>query len=109
MPTLSPHHNPARQLSSACITEPTPAAIQSISAADQRLRAQVFERLSQTALRWLGIQIEVRNGLVRLCGPLHDARLRAHAEWLAFTTDGVQAVCSDWQTAPGQSHADQSH
>ena len=30
---------------------------------------------------------------------LRDARLRAHAEWLVFTTDGVQAVCSDWHTA----------
>ena len=72
---------------------------ESTDAADQRLRAHVLDRLSQTALRHLGIQIQVQDGLVRLCGSLRDARLRAHAEWLVFTTDGVQAVCSDWHTA----------
>ena len=72
---------------------------ESADAADQRLRTQVLDRLSQTALRHLGIQIQVQDGLVRLCGSLRDARLRAHAEWLVFTTDGVQAVCSDWHTA----------
>jgi hypothetical protein len=40
--------------------------------------------------------------LVRLCGTLRDPKLRTHAEWLVFTTAGVQAVCSDWQIAPGR-------
>ena len=66
------------------------------------LRAQVLERLSQTSLRHLGIQIEVQEGLVRLCGTLRDPKLRTHAEWLVFTTAGVQAVCSDWQIDPGR-------
>jgi osmotically-inducible protein OsmY len=75
------------------------------------LRAQVLGRLSQTALRRLGIQVQVQNGLVRLCGSLRDARLRAHAEWLVFTTEGVQAVCSDWQgtTPPAQAQNHLSH
>lgn len=59
--------------------------------ADRRLHAQVMERLSQTSLRWLDIQVHVQQGLVKLCGSLRDARLRAHAEWLVFTTDGVHA------------------
>ena len=88
-----------------------PVADFSPSEADQQLRAQVLERLSQTALRWLGIQIDVQDGLVRLCGALRDARLRAHAEWLVFTTEGVQAVCSDWQgaTPPAQAQNHPSH
>ena len=86
-----------------------PVADFSPSEADLQLRAQVLERLSQTALRWLGIQIHVQDGLVRLCGDLRDARLRAHAEWLVFTTEGVQAVCSDWQTSPGKPPSAQRH
>ncbi|MDD4886718.1 MAG: BON domain-containing protein [Thiomonas sp.] len=109
MPTLSPHYDTPRQTSSACDAETSPATIQSISAADQRLRAQVLERLSQTALRWLGIQIHVENGLVRLCGSVRDARLRAHAEWLVFTTEGVQAVCSDWHATPSQNQTAHRH
>lgn len=70
--------------------------------ADRRLHDQVMERLSQTSLRWLDIQVHVQQGLVKLCGSLRDARLRAHAEWLVFTTDGVHAVCSDWRSCPPQ-------
>ncbi|WP_245800300.1 BON domain-containing protein [Thiomonas intermedia] len=77
--------------------------------ADRRLHAQVMERLSQTSLRWLDIQIHVQHGLVRLCGSLRDARLRAHAEWLVFTTDGVHAVCSDWRSCHAQRAATPSH
>lgn len=88
---------------------PQTLADASPSEADQQLRAQVLERLSQTALRWLGIQIHVQDGLVRLCGALRDARLRAHAEWLVFTTEGVQAVCSDWQIVPGKPPSAQRH
>ena len=81
---------------------PRPALPAAPGNADQRLRAQVLERLSQTSLRHLGIQIDVQEGLVRLCGALRDPKLRTHAEWLVFTTAGVQAVCSDWQIAPGR-------
>lgn len=84
-------------------------AIDTARDADEILRTQVLGRLSQTALRRLGIQIHVQNGLVRLCGSLRDSRLRAHAEWLVFTTEGVQAVCSDWQVNPGQSPDPQCH
>ncbi|WP_449371170.1 hypothetical protein [Thiomonas sp.] len=107
--TPSHHHDATRQASGAGAVPTLLETLSPVSVADQRLRAQVLERLSQTALRWLGIRIEVQDGLVRLCGSLRDARLRAHAEWLVFTTEGVQAVCSDWHTAPGQRQPAQSH
>lgn len=77
--------------------------------ADRLLHARVRDRLRQTTLRWLDIQIHVHHGLVRLCGSLRDARLRAHAEWLVFTTEGVLAVCSDWQVTHDQSPDPQCH
>jgi len=80
------------------------------TAADDHLLRLVRKRLSQTALRHLRIDVQVHDGLVRLCGQLRDPRLRAHAEWLVFTTPGVHAVCSDWHTATttaGAMHAPQ--
>ena len=67
---------------------------------DLRLRDRLLARLEHLALCWFGIEVHVDHGLVRLCGQIRDPRLRAHAEWLAFTTDGVSAVCSDWHVAP---------
>jgi len=84
---------PARQ-ASACASHAAPSSPTDV---DLQLRERVIARLSQTTLRRFDIQIHVQDGLVRLCGSLRDARLRAHAEWLVFTTEGVQAVCSDWQ------------
>ncbi len=105
MPTTSSHSGSAKSQSVRRDRAASPAAPSSPGDADQRLRAQVMARLSQTALRRLDIQIHVQGGLVRLCGSLRDARLRAHAEWLVFTTEGVQAVCSDWQDpAPATPH-----
>lgn len=96
--------DPERRASTSSAASPSQANISTPSAADQHLRAQVLERLSQTALRRLGIQIHVQGGLVRVCGHLRDPRLRAHAEWLVFTTEGVQAVCSDWTVRSGHHH-----
>ena len=108
MQTTPSDYGAERQTSSAGASRSN-QAICTASDADELLRTQVLGRLSQTALRWLGIQIHVQNGLVRLCGSLRDTRLRAHAEWLVFTTEGVQAVCSDWQVAPGQLPDQQCH
>lgn len=108
MPPTSLHHATARPPAATPAASPVPSANAS-SAADQHLRRRVLERLSQTTLRHLGIQIQVHDGLVRLCGNLRDARLRAHAEWLVFTIDGVEAVCSDWQISPSAHHAEQRH
>ena len=103
MSTTSPMRYPQRPAGGERPVSTMPrSAISANATADARLRAQVIERLSQTSLRHLGIQIEVQGGLVRLCGTLRDPRLRTHAEWLVFTTAGVHAVCSDWQIAPGR-------
>ena len=97
MSTTSPRPTAATRQDTPCDIAARPAAPSLPTADDLQLRERVMARLSQTALRRLDIQIHVQDGLVRLCGSLRDARLRAHAEWLVFTTEGVQAVCSDWQ------------
>ena len=104
MSTTSPMRYPLRPAGTerSPFKTPRPTLPAAPGNTDQRLRAQVLERLSQTSLRHLGIQIDVQEGLVRLCGTLRDPKLRTHAEWLVFTTAGVQAVCSDWQIEPGR-------
>ncbi|MGE0071507.1 MAG: BON domain-containing protein [Thiomonas sp.] len=102
MTPQSLRHSPpagARHVYPVCAAPLTADAAVIDTAADEHLLRLVRKRLSQTALRHLRIDVQVRAGLVRLCGQLRDPRLRAHAEWLVFTTPGVHAVCSDWHAS----------
>ncbi len=65
---------------------------------DLRLRARLEQRLGNSSLRRVALDMTVAGGLVQLRGRVRDARLRSHLEWLAFTTPGVTAVCSEWST-----------